>query len=153
MKIDNTDQIIKSAYPEDVAKSRPAGGKEFGAVLKEALDGAPQTEVGPHHTVSINPLAGARLTAPDPAAPRITIERIENMIDLLDQYRQKLADSRISLKQIDATINKIARENENLATLADSLPDDDEMNNILNQTRITASLEVTKFYRGDYLAA
>ncbi len=153
MKIDNTDQIIKSVYPDDIAKSRPAGEKEFGAVLKEAVDKAPQTGAGPRHTVSINPLVGARLTTPGPADPTITIERIENMIDLLDQYRQKLADSRISLKQIDATISKIARENENLATLADSLPDDDEMNNILNQTRVTASLEVTKFYRGDYLPA
>jgi len=153
MKIDNTDQIIKNGYPEDIARSRSAGEKEFGAILKEAVDKAPQTEAGPRHTVSINPLAVARQTAPGPADPTISIERIEHMIDLLDQYRQKLADSRISLKQIDATIRKIARENENLATLADSLPDDDQMNDILNQTRVIASLEVAKFYRGDYLPA
>jgi len=61
-----------------------------------------------------------------------------------------LADSRINLKQIDPIISKIARENDSLATLENSLPDDD-IKNILNQTRVTASLEVTKFYRGDYL--
>jgi len=153
MKIDNTDQISKSVYPEDTAKSRSAGEKEFGAILKEAAKKATPAEAGPRHTVSINPLAGARLTAPSLADPTITIERIEHMIDLLDQYRQKLTDSRISLKQIDATISKIARENENLATLADSLPDDDEMNHILNQTRVIASLEVAKFYRGDHIPA
>jgi hypothetical protein len=153
MKIDNNDPIIKGMYPEDTAKSRPAGEKEFGAILKETVENTPKTEAGPRHTAFVNPLAGARLTTPGSPDPQITIERIENMIDLLDQYRHKLADSRISLKQIDAAISKIARENENLATLADSLPDDDEVNHILNQTRVTASLEVTKFYRGDYLPA
>ena len=153
MKIDNNDPIIKGMYPEDTAKSRPAGEKEFGAILKETVESTLKTEAGPRHTLSINPLAGARLTTPSPPDPQFTIERIENMIDLLDQYRHKLADSRISLKQIDATISKIARENERLGTLADSLPDDDEVNHILNQTRVTASLEVTKFYRGDYLPA
>jgi len=153
MKIDNNDPIIKGMYPEDTAKSHPAGKKEFGAILKETVENTPKTAAGPRHTLSINPLAGARLTTPGLPDPQITIERIENMIDLLDQYRHKLADSRISLKQIDATISKIARENERLGTLADSLPGDDEVNHILNQTRITASLEVTKFYRGDYLPA
>jgi len=153
MKIDNNDPIIKGMYPEDTAKSHPAGKKEFGAILKETVENTPKTAAGPGHTLSINPLAGARLTTPGPPDPQFTIERIENMIDLLDQYRHKLADSRINLKQIDATISKIARENERLGTLADSLPDDDEVNHILNQTRVTASLEVTKFYRGDYLPA
>jgi hypothetical protein len=72
------------------------------------------------------------------------------MIDLLDRYRHQLADPQQSLKQMDAIIRDIARENDRLASLADSLPDD-AIKRILNQTMVTASLEVTKFYRGDYL--
>ena len=74
------------------------------------------------------------------------------MIDLLDRYRRKLADPQLNLKQMDAIIHDIARENDTLASLADSLPDE-EIKRILNHTRVTASLEVTKFYRGDYLPA
>ena len=81
------------------------------------------------------------------------MDRIENMIDLLDQYRHKLADPQMNLKQIDPIINDIARENDSLATLADSLPAADELKAILERTMVTASLEVTKFYRGDYLPA
>ena len=55
--------------------------------------------------------------------------------------------------RIDEIINKIERQNDSLATIVESIPDDDEIKNILNQTRITASLEVAKFYRGDYLPA
>lgn len=150
MKIDNNDQIMKSLYPEETARSQPAGEKEFGTILKETVENATREGAGPRQTAFINPLSGIRLTAPGSPDPSITIERIENMIDLLDQFRDKLADSRINLKQIDPIISKIARENDSLATLENSLPDDD-IKNILNQTRVTASLEVTKFYRGDYL--
>ena len=151
MKIDNNDQIMKSMFPEDTARSRPAGEKEFGTILKETVENKTRAGVEPRQTAFINPLCGVRLTTPTSPDPTITIERIENMIDLLDQFRHKLADSRINLKQIDAIISKIARENDSLATLENSLPDDDDIKNILNRTRVTASLEVTKFYRGDYL--
>jgi len=151
MKIDNNDPIVKSVYPEDTARSRSAGEKEFGTILKETVENTTRAGAGPRQTAFINPLSGVRLTTPGSPDPSITIERIENMIDLLDQFRHKLADSRINLKQIDPIISKIARENDSLATLENSLPDDDDIKNILNQTRVTASLEVTKFYRGDYL--
>ena len=80
------------------------------------------------------------------------IERIENLIGLLDQYRHKLEDPGITLKNIDPIIQEIDQETENLAPALDSLPEDDELNKLLNQTLVTASLEVTKFYRGDYIA-
>ena len=150
MKIDNNDQIMKSVYPEDTARSRPAGEKAFGTILKETVENKTRAGAGPRQTAFNNPLSGVRLTTPGSPDPAITIERIENMIDLLDQFCHKLADSRINLKQIDPIVSKIARENDSLATLENSLPDDD-IKNILNRTRVTASLEVTKFYRGDYL--
>ena len=153
MKIDNNDQIMKNVYPEHTTKSKPAGAGEFGTILKETVEKKSKTDSGTHQTAFIKPLAGVQLSTPVSPDATITVEHIENMIDLLDQYRHKLADPRIPLKQIDAIINKIERQNDSLATIVDSIPDGDEIKNILNQTRITASLEVAKFYRGDYLPA
>ena len=152
MKIDNNDPIMKSVYPQETARPRSGFEKDFGTILKETVENAPKTDTGPRQTAFVNPQAAVRLAIPGPPDPTFSVERIENMIDLLDQYRLKLADSRINLKQMDSIIGKIARENDSLATLADALPDD-EVKNILNRTRVTASLEVTKFYRGDYLPA
>ena len=153
MKIDNNDQIMKTLYPEETARSRPAGEKEFGAILKETVENTQKPDAGLRQTAFINPLAGIRMTTQGSPDPKFTVDRIENMIDLLDQYRHKLADPQMNLKQIDSIISAVARENDSLASLADSLPDDDEIKNILNRTMVTASLEVTKFYRGDYLPA
>jgi hypothetical protein len=153
MKIDNNDHIAKSLFPRDTARPEPAGEKQFGRILEETIGNTPKSETGPRQTAFVNPLTGAwRATqgSPDPA---MAIDRVENMIDLLDQYRHKLADPQINLKQMDPIINEIVRENDNLASLADSLPAADELKSLLERTMITASLEVTKFYRGDYLPA
>lgn len=151
MKIDNNDPIMKSQYPIDPAKSRPVGENEFGRIFKETIENTQKSDVGPRQTAFVNPLAGVWRTAPGSADPKVTLNRIENMIDLLDQYRHKLADPQMNLKQIDPIINEIARENDHLASIADSLPDDAKIKNILDRTMVTASLEVSKFYRGDYL--
>lgn len=153
MKIDNHDLIIKNLYPETKAKSQSSSGHEFGTILKETVENTKKADKGPLQTAFINPLAGVQLTTPVSPDSQITIERIENLIDLLDQYRRKLADPQINLKQMDPIINEIARENDHLAPAAGTLSDDNELQDILNRIRVTASLEIAKFYRGDYLSA
>jgi hypothetical protein len=153
MKIDNNDPIMKSLYPQETAKSRPGEEKEFGRILKETVENTQKPGAGPRQTAFINPLASVWRTAQGSPDPEFAIDRIENMINLLDQYRHKLADPQMNLKQIDPIINEIARENDGLASLADSLPAAAELKNILDRTMVTASLEITKFYRGDYLPA
>ena len=83
---------------------------------------------------------------------QFALDRIDNLIGLLDQYRLKLADPGTTLKDIDPIIMKIDQETENLTPVLDSLPEDEDLKNIFNQTLVTASLEVSKFYRGDYIA-
>ena len=153
MKIDNNDQIMKSLYPQETPKSQPAGEQEFGRILKETVENIQKPDSGPRQTAFINPLSSVWRTAQGSPDPKFTIDRIENMIDLLDQYRHKLADPQMNLKQLDSIINEIARENDSLASLGDSLSDEDKIKDILDRTMVTASLEVTKFYRGDYLPA
>jgi hypothetical protein len=153
MKIDNNDQVINNLYPEANAKSQPSPDKEFGEILKETVENTKKVDEGPRQSAFINPLSGIQLSAPASSDAQFTIERIENLIDLLDQYRLKLADPQINLKQMDSIIKEIARENEDLAPLDSSLPADNELKQILNRARVTATLEIARFYRGDYIPA
>ena len=153
MKIDNHDPIIKNLVPEANSKSQSSSGQEFSTILKETVENTKKADEGPRQTAFVNPLASVHLTTPVSQVSQFTIERIENLIDLLDQYRRKLADPQINLKQMDPIIKEIARENDHLAPVAGSLPDDNELKDILNRTRVTALLEITKFYRGDYIPA
>ena len=153
MKIDSHDQIEKSLIPNKATQTQPDGTDGFEKILKETVAGTSQQDAKSYRTTFTNPLASVRLTTQSLPEPQATIDRIENMIDLLDRYRHKLADPRINLKQLDSIIGEIARENDSLAELAVSLPQNDDLKNILDRTMVTASLEVTRFYRGDYLPA
>ena len=78
---------------------------------------------------------------------------MEDLLGLLDDFRQNLSDPRINLRQIDPIIQEMDKLKETLEPVLDSLPDDEKLKDIVNQTLVTASLEITKFYRGDYIAS
>jgi len=153
MKIHNNDQIVQNLYPETNNKTKSSADIKFGTILKETVENSQKADSGPRQTAFINPLSGIQLTLSPLPDKQFTIKRIENLIDLLDQYRQKLTDPRMTLKKIDPIIQEMSEEKETLAPVLDSLPDGEGLKNILNQTLVTASLEITKFYRGDYITA
>jgi exonuclease VII small subunit len=153
MKIDDYYQIIKNLYPGNKSDPQHAVGGKFGDILKETIGDRKQEVVGPRQTTFVNPLAGIQQAAPFEAHQQATLDRLENLINLLDQYREKLSDPRITLKTIDPLIKEIDQQKENLAPVLDSLPDGEKLKDIVNKTLVTASLEVTKFYRGDFIAS
>jgi hypothetical protein len=153
MKIDDYHQIFKNLYPEHKTNSQPATGDKFGDILRETVGNKQQEAAGPQSTAFVSPLAGIQTTPTFEMDRQITIECVENLIDLLDRYRQNLSDPRITLKKIDPVIKEIDKQKEKLAPVLDSLPDDEKLKEIVNQTLVTASLEITKFYRGDYVAS
>ncbi|MEJ2164372.1 MAG: hypothetical protein P8X90_02505 [Desulfobacterales bacterium] len=153
MKIDDYQQIFKNLYPEHKTNSEPATVGKFGDILKETIGNKKQEAAGTRSAAFVNPPAGIQPAPTFEMDRQITIERVESLIDLLDQYRQKLSDPRLTLKKIDPIIKEIDKQKENLAPVLDSLPDDEKLKDIVNQTLVTASLEITKFYRGDYVAS
>lgn len=153
MKIDDNHQILKNLYPGNKSDPQPALGDKFGDILKETMGTGKQKVVGPRPTTFVNSLAGIQPTATFDSDRHVALDRVENLIDLLDQYRQKLSDPRITLKTIDPIIREIDQQKEKLAPLLDSLPDGEKLKDIVNKTLVTASLEITKFYRGDYIAS
>jgi hypothetical protein len=151
MKIPNYDPL-KNLYPENKTNQQPAVGKEFGTILKETVENAKTEVTGQRPPTVINSLNGIQTPAFSVMDQQFAFDRIENFIGLLDQYHQKLSDPRINLKNIDPIIRKIDQEKENLTPVLDSLPEGEELKNILNRALVTASLEISKFYRGDYIA-
>jgi hypothetical protein len=153
MKIHNHDQILNNLHPETKTAAQPPAEKEFGSILKESVENVKKEDTEPRPTTFINSLSGVQMIRSSKFDKQFALDRIENLIGLLDQYRHKLADPGITLKNIDPIIREIDQETENLAPVLDSLPEDEDLKNIVNQTLVTASLEVSKFYRGDYIGS
>jgi len=153
MKILNNEQVLKTFQHESKTKAQPLAGKEFGAILKETVKNSTTAVVAPLRTTFINPLPGLQPVSSSLSDHQFAASSIEDMINLLDRYREKLADPRITMKQMDPVIKEMTCEIENLAPVLDSLPADEGLKNILNQTLVTVSLEISKFHRGDYISA
>ena len=152
MKILNNDSVLNPLQHESKIKSQPSDPKAFGNILNETLEKTNATASAPMPTTYIRPLPGIQPADVEMPNQQVAINGIEEMINILERYREKLADPGINLKKMDPVIQDMTREMENLAPVLDSLPDDGKLKDILNRTLVTASLELSKFYRGDYLS-
>ncbi len=152
MKIDKTDQTVKSVFPESSHQARQSIGKEFEKILNETLDGTQKVCAGHSQTAFVSPLSSLQPVSSSAIDRQDTVGRIGNLLDLLDRYRRMLTDPLVALKKMEPILQEMDQEKQNLAPVLESLSDADGLKEILNQTLVTAQMEITKFYRGDYVA-
>ena len=153
MKITGNEGIFKQlAARESGRAEKPARGA-FNALLHQVsrADGddagkpIPLQAPGSIKGTFFNPLLDVNTTsAPD---------RIENFLNLLESYRDMLADPGVSLKEIGPVMEALSSEKNKLQQLLGALPKADELRNILNEALVAASLEEVKFNKGDYSPA
>ncbi len=147
-KNDSLSNVTAHKKPRNDAKR----ASEFDAILHNTMDAKRVSrEARPHAIPVLNGPAmidTASFLSTD--KPRI-IEETERMLDMLDEFQAKLADTRASLSDLSPIIEKMSREKDILMPFADSLPENDPLKEILNRALITCSVEIGKFERGDYL--
>ena len=153
MKIDNHEQIAKTLLPGNRTAAPASGDGRFGAILKETVENTQKSSSTPQQTQFVTPPVGIQLDPIVRLDGKDCVGQVERLLDLLDRYRLQLADSSISLKQLDPMVQEMAGENQKLAPVLEKLPDDDGLRDILKQTLITTSVEIARFYRGDYVAS
>lgn len=153
MKISGNNEIIKSNYPDKSQRSAQGSNTDFKNILRESVEkSAPHaTQIEPPSLINSLSSVGFQ---PEMSTDKFsTIHRVENLINLLDDYRKQLANPAITLRSIEPLMNTIIKEKDQLASLLDSMPNGEELKDIVNRTLITASLEAIKFNRGDYITS
>ncbi len=153
MKISGNNPIFHGLQNQSSIKSAQPAGQEFGRILQQTLDNSQVPQPTTMGAIFVNPLAGIQTVNASMPNRQSVVSGTEDMINLLDRYREQLADPRVPLKEIDPVIQEISREMENLTPVLESLPDGDGLKTILNRALVTASMEISKFYRGDYISA
>jgi hypothetical protein len=153
MKINGSDEIIKNGFADKAIQKEQDQKEEFKNILKASV------ERTAHHAGKIqapaltNPVSAIRFHPLSPENKSVTVERVDNLLNLLDNYRKQLADPQVTLRNIEPVINSIAKEKEQLSSVLDSLTNEDGLKDIVNRTLITASMEVIKYNRGDYITS
>ena len=151
MKIDGNNDIARSAIPEKSTPKNITSDTEFKDILKASVERSEQKSARIQTAPPPNHAAAIHVSPPSPATNSITIDRVDNLLNLLDQYRNQLADPTVTLRRIEPLLNTITKEKDQLASALERLPDEDALKDIVHRTLITASLEVIRYSRGDYI--
>ena len=151
MKIYGDNGILKQNYPNKTQKDEKTPDADFKNILEESVENSTENPSKIQPSTLMDPVSAIRLNPLAPQDKNITVERIDNLLNLLDNYRQQLSDPQVTLRTLEPVVNTIAKEKDHLSGLLDSLPNEYGLKHILNQTLITASLEVIKFNKGDYI--
>ena len=152
MKIHGNEEILKRIYPETKNKVQSPIEDGFGSILKETFEKTSKVPSKTLQSTFVAPPAGVQQSVLSSQDKKLAIERLENLINLLDCYRQNLGNRNQTLKNIDPVIKEISAEKDSLSAIHDALPGTDGLKAIANQILVTAALEITRFYRGDYIA-
>jgi hypothetical protein len=150
MKINGFDQGFTRVHADQSARPAVPSSGGFGDILKEKLAPAPGAAAS---GIGLGLVAPTQLQSVAEAPANRLDGRVERYLELLDDYRRQLADPRVSLKGLDAMVREMESGKDALAPALSSLPGGDGIKDILNRTLVTASLEIIKFRRGDYLTA
>ncbi len=153
MKIHGNDEIIKNSYADKTAQKEQARKADFKDILKASVERTTQQQAKIQRSALIDPVSAIRFDPLSPEDKSTTVERVDNLLNLLDNYRNELADPQVTLRSIEPVMNTIVKEKEQLSAVLDSLTNEDGLKDIVNRTLITASLEVIKYYRGDYITS
>lgn len=151
MKIDGNNDIARSVYSDKATQKETTSDSEFKDILKASVERSQQTQAPVQTPTHANSLGAIRFTPLSPEARDTAVERLDNLLNLLDQYRNQLADPKVSLRQIEPLLNTIAKEKDQLSTVLNTMPDEDDLKDIVHRSLITTSLEIMKFNRGDYI--
>jgi len=153
MKIYGNDEIIKNSYADKAPQKEQAQNADFKNILKVSVERTTPHPAKIERPALINSVSAIRFDPPAPEDKSTTVERVDNLLNLLDNYRKQLADPQVTLRSIEPVMNTIVKEKEQMSSVLDSLTNEDGLKDIVNRTLITASLEVIKYYRGDYITS
>ena len=151
MKIESNPKIIAVTNPQNKKLEKNSLQQSFKQILAETVQPTASEngkEVRKVRIPELNPLQ-LNTMANGLERPQIP-EKLEQLLDVLDQYRMHLENPQISIKEITPLTENLATKLKELEPVLDRLDQKDPLVPILNETLITATLEVKKFENGWY---
>lgn len=151
MKVDANPQILGSDYAVKEKKGSEISASEFSAIFEESLGNVSSScsVSSKDCQMGVNGISKSQLDIYGNVETSVA-GQVENYLNVLNEYQEKLMDPDVTLKELSPLVEQMTREGEKLSSILESLPKDDNLKEILNETLVLSSLESIKFNRGDY---
>jgi len=152
MKFDIASEILKTGHIPSGQKSGVKQDKGFGKILEENMNTSATAKTAVNKAPELYGIREMQM-APFPFMNRTPVyEGMEQLLDKLAAYQQKLGDTQVSLDEVAPLLRDISRQSKQLTDKAGLLAEGDPLREIANQALVVSSLEVMKYNRGDYSA-
>ncbi len=153
-KIDSFIEHIPSVSKSANSGNKPVSvtGENFQQALSqvfETREGSPMSmTAAPEALEEIAPMHMPVIQEPS----QVVNGKTNDLLDLLDNYAEQLKDTNISLKALSPVLEKINHSADGLLSAARTLGNEDsQLQQIANQTALTARNAYIQFQRGDLL--
>ena len=152
MKIESSEGIFQIPDTKTVKKHPESPNQGFTEIFEKALKPAQPQAAAPAATGIFRPVVPMLETDQPVSGQPGIFRRVEQLLDLLEDYRRHLLRPDTGLKTLDELVKKLDGQRRSLTPVVGELPEGDGLKTILNESLVTASVEIFKFNRGDYLA-
>ena len=151
MKISLTPQLRPDQPVTKNCREAISADADFQTILKQSVGCATGEKQANRVAHPFGPQSVRPIVTPEAEAVLPLVDRIDRLVDRLENYRLKLADPQASLKSIQPLLNDIAASSEKLTPKLEHLGEGDPLKDILNRSLVMVKLEMVRFNRGDYL--
>jgi len=146
MKIED---LLPLAITPSRPEAKPTGKADFAQHLKEALAADPQSKSA---TEALSDLGKIAAIDPIAAINNTPVEEVlETVLAHLDKYQEVLAQTDTPLKKISALVQNLEEDSQQLQSLAQNLPANSPLRQVIEEAAALAYTESFKFNRGDYV--
>ena len=145
--------------PISKAPSKDSGQKkpdvEFKKIMEQLLDNK-ETKQMPPDANTLPGLAAVSSVSMDPPPGKVPdtkalLGEIQDLLDNVEFYAQKLADSSISAKELAPLVTHLEQRTSELLKYTSTGKVSQGLGQIISDLALTISAEVAKFKRGDYV--
>ncbi len=137
-----TEQVGKRPKQKEATK--------FGEILQRTIESTEtQTQKGAG-AQAVAGLQGIQASGVIEEQRAPVLERVEQLLDTLEEYQRNLGSASIPAESLMPLVSRMEDHNKALAAVLVTLPDGDNLKDVLNRVLITSVVEVEKFKRGDY---
>jgi len=145
MKIEDLLSIaINPTRPE----AKPTGEANFAQHLQEALAADTKGAAALQAPPGLEQLAALN---PGSAVDSTSSEALDTVLANLDKYQQALAQNDLPLKQLTTLVQTLEQDSQRLQSLAQNLPLNSPLKQVMEEAAALAYTESFKFNRGDYV--
>ena len=123
---------------------------EFDAIFRQAVDSTEGRGLAIESTAFISQIRPVQFTAESLPSTNMVVDRVQQLIDTMGAYQQKLNDSGATLKEIQPLVEKMTSQSESLGATSSAVEIQESLKTIVNQSLTLASMEITKFNSGYY---